>query len=165
MHRRPHLTAAPAVLLARGGAFLLASGLVVLLVGALAACSQTPRPAPEAASPACGKALAAAPRTVLGKARTQLAVQGALAWGDPQIVVRCGVPALAPTTAQCLDVNGIDWVVADPDADPIVFTLYGRSPAVDLSVPAAYGRSSAPGALVDVAGVAAALPTNGRTCR
>jgi Protein of unknown function (DUF3515) len=149
VHHRPHLTAALAVLLASG----------------LAACSRAPQPAPSGATPACTHALAAAPRTVLGKARTALAVQGALGWGDPQIVLRCGLAALGPTTAQCLEVNGIDWVVADPDADPIVFSVYGRSPAVDLSVPAAYGRSTASGALVDVAGVAAALPTTGRTCQ
>jgi hypothetical protein len=80
-------------------------------------------------------------------------------------VLRCGLPALGPTTAQCLEVNGVDWVIADPDADPVVFTLFGRSPAVDLAVPAAYGRSAASAALVDVAAIARALPPNGRTCR
>ena len=89
---------------------------------------------------------------------------GALAWGDPQIVLRCGLPAPGPTTAQCLDVNGIGWIVADPGADPVVFTVFGRDPAVEVSVPASYGRSAVSGALVDVAPVAKALPANGRTC-
>jgi Protein of unknown function (DUF3515) len=130
----------------------------------LTACSRGPQPAPDAGDPACARALAAAPPTVLDERRTPLDVRGALAWGDPQIVLRCGLPALGPTTAQCLEVNGVDWVMADPDADPVVFTLFGRNPAVDVSVPASYGRSSASAALVDVAAVAQALPTNGRTC-
>jgi hypothetical protein len=132
---------------------------------AIGACSGGSRPAPGADDPACRRALADAPATVLGRPRTPLDVRGALAWGDPQIVLRCGLSAPGPTTAQCLEVNGVDWVIDDPDADPVVFTLFGRSPAVDVSVPAAYGRSTASAALVDVAGIAKALPQNGRTCR
>jgi Protein of unknown function (DUF3515) len=150
VHGRPRLTP---------GAWALA-----VLTLAIAGCSRGPQPAPGADDPACSRALAAAPATVLGKTRTPLDVRGALAWGDPQIVLRCGVPALGPTTAQCLEVNGVDWVVADPGADPVVFTLFGRSPAVDLSVPASYGQSTASAALVDVAAVARALPANGRAC-
>jgi Protein of unknown function (DUF3515) len=150
VHHRPHLTA---------GAYALAA-----LTLTLAACSSGPQPAPDAGDPACTRALAEAPSTVLGKPRTPLDVRGALAWGDPQIVLRCGLPALGPTTSQCLEVNGVDWVVADPDADPVVFTLFGRNPAVDLSVPASYGRSSASAALVDVAAVAQTLPQNGHSC-
>jgi hypothetical protein len=150
VHRRPHLIPAACAL-----------GAVALT---LAACSGGPQPAPRAADPACTRALGAAPATVLGKARTPLDVRGALGWGDPQIVLRCGLPALGPTTAQCLEVNGVDWVITDPDGDPVVFTLFGRNPAVDLSVPAVYGRSAASAALVDVAAVAKDLPTNGRTC-
>jgi hypothetical protein len=101
---------------------------------------------------------------VLGKARAPLGVRGALAWGDPEIVLRCGLPGLQPTTSTCLDVDGQGWVVGAPDADPVVFTLYGHDPTVEVSVPAAYGRSSASGALVDLRPVAAALPSNGRTC-
>ncbi len=151
MHRRPHLTLAA----------LAASGALAL---ALPACSRGPQPAARADDPACGRALAAAPADVLAEPRTPLAVRGALAWGDPRIVLRCGLAALTPTTRQCEEVNGVDWVITDPDADPVVFTAYGRDPTVELSVPASYGRSSLSGALVDVAAVARALPPNGRTC-
>jgi hypothetical protein len=146
VHRRPHL-----ILLAAA-----ALGLV--------SCTSAPQAAARAGDPACDRALAAAPATVLGKSRTPLDVRGALAWGDPHIVVRCGLAGLEPTTSTCLVVNGQGWVVGDPDADPVVFTLYGHDPTVDVSVPASYGRSSAPGALVDLQHVAEALPTNGRTC-
>jgi hypothetical protein len=79
-------------------------------------------------------------------------------------VLRCGLPGLEPTTRTCLDVNGLGWVIGDADADPVVFTLYGHDPTVDVSVPVSYGRSSASGALVDLAPMARALPPNGRSC-
>jgi hypothetical protein len=138
--------------------------LILALALALMSCSSGPPPAAGAGSPACATALAAAPATVLGKSRTPLDAPGELGWGDPQIVVRCGLPGLEPTTNTCLDVNGQGWVVGDADADPVVFTLYGHDPTVDVSVPASYGRSSASGALVDLEPVARALPANGRTC-
>jgi hypothetical protein len=145
VHRRPHLIA-------------LAAALV------LVSCSSAPGPAARAGDPACGRALAAAPATVLGKGRTPLGVRGTMGWGDPQIILRCGLPGLEPTTNTCLDVDGQGWVIADADADPVVFTLYGHDPTVDVSVPGSYGKSSASGALVDLEPVARALPTNGRSC-
>jgi hypothetical protein len=146
VHRRPHLTA-------------LAGAALVLLVGG---CSSAPGAAPRASEPACTKALAAAPATVLDQVRGALDVRGALAWGDPQIVLRCGLAPLQPTTAQCLAVNDHDWVLTDPDADPLVFTSFGTDPAVEVRVPRSYPQPSA--ALVDLAPLAAALPSNGRRC-
>ena len=128
----------------------------------LAGCSSSPGPAPRASEPACTKALEAAPSRVLDQRRAALGVEGALAWGDPQIVLRCGLAPLAPTTAQCLTVNDHDWVLADPDADPLVFTSFGTDPAVEVSVPRSYPQPT--GALVDLAPLAAALPGNGRSC-
>ena len=145
MHRRPHLIVLAAVLVVAG-------------------CTSSPKAAARAADPACTRALAAAPGTVLGAGRTRLDVTGALGWGDPQIVLRCGLPGLEPTPNPCIDVNGQGWVVADADADPIVFTLFGHDPTVEVSVPASYGRTSASGALVGLADVAKALPGNGRSC-
>jgi hypothetical protein len=144
VHGRPYLTPA-------AGALLL-----------VAACSSAPSQAPRAADPACTKALDAAPATVLGRGREPLGVPGAIAWGDPHIVMRCGLEPLGPTTARCLNVNDHDWVVADPDADPVVFTTFGTDPAVDVAVPRSYQQPT--GALVDLAPVAAALPGNGRSC-
>ncbi len=63
--------------------------------------------------------------------------------------MRCGLEPLGPTTAQCISVNGHDWVLADPDADPVVFTTFGTDPAVDVAVPRSYDQPT--GALVDLA--------------
>jgi hypothetical protein len=132
---------------------------------ALAGCSSDGevRPAPAASAAPCGTALAAAPTTVLGKARTPLDVAGALAYGSPAIVLRCGLPALAPTSQQCLQVDDVDWVLT-ADTDPLVFATYGRAPALEVRVPASVGRENAPAALGDLAAVARSLPSNGRGC-
>ena len=151
MHRRPPLSAPARVLAASA-----------LAASALAGCSAAAGPAPRAGEPACTTALGAAPDRVLDRARDSLGVRGALAWGPQQIVLRCGLAPLAPTTEQCVTVNERDWVVTDPDADPVVFTSFGTDPAVEVSVPRSYAQPT--GALVDLAPVAAALPANGRRC-
>jgi hypothetical protein len=131
----------------------------------LAGCSSAGevRPAPSASAAACATALASAPTTVLGNARTPLEVAGALAYGSPAIVLRCGLPALAPTSQQCLQVDDVDWVLT-ADADPLVFATYGRAPALEVRVPASVGRQNTPAALTDLTPVARALPSNGRSC-
>lgn len=77
--------------------------------------------------------------------------------------MRCGLTEPAPTTRTCLEVNGIDWVI-DEGADPMTAVSYGRSPAVEVWVPASYGASALPSALVDAAPIARALPTTARVC-
>jgi len=42
-----------------------------------------------------------------------------------------------PTTDQCLEVSGIDWV-AHRLTDGVRFTTYGRKPAIEVLVPSAY---------------------------
>lgn len=142
----------------------------LLTVGTLlfSACSATTSSsrvtaAPEAASPACATALAAAPATVADLPRTPVPVVGARSWGGPAMILRCGLPPHPPTTKPCLGVNGIDWVV-DTERDPFVFVSYGRDPAVELRVPAVYGRDVAVAAVTDANPIAAALPRNGRSC-
>ena len=120
-------------------------------------------PAPGALDPACVTALAALPATVLGQARTPLAVSGAAAWGEPAIVARCGLPELGPTRTDCQTVDDVDWVV-DTSADPTTITTYGRSPALEVRIPQSYGQTSASDAAVDLAAVARALPKTPRSC-
>ncbi len=158
MHRRPHLTV-PAPVLAP-------LVLAPLVLAGLAGCSRSGEPvaaAPRAGDAACARALAAAPAQVLGRARAPLDVAGTLAWGEPAIVLRCGLPALAPTSKPCLDVNGVDWVVDDA-GDPILLTTYGRDPAVEVRVPRSAGPETGPAAASALTAVAAALPRTDRRC-
>ncbi len=84
------------------------------------------------------------------------------AWGDPAVIARCGVGALAPTTDPCVEVDGIGWVSTEL-SDGSRFTTFGTTPAIEVLVPQDY----APGALLLPAFSAAAkaLPGNGLACR
>jgi hypothetical protein len=76
------------------------------------------------------------------------------AWGDPAIVLRCGVgkPADYDPVLGCQTVNGLDWYVPaeaidDQQAD-VVMTTIGRVPAVEVTLPATYRPPAA--AMVDL---------------
>lgn len=66
------------------------------------------------------------------------------AWGNPPIVLRCGVgrPADYDPLVGCQTANGLDWFVPrtgmnDQDVD-VVMTTYGRVPSVEVRLPAEY---------------------------
>lgn len=118
-----------------------AAAVGVLAVAALSACSSTVEvvPADRASDPLCAQVAAAWPETVAKQARVETTSdeQGVAAWGDPAIIARCGVTSPGPTTNDCIDANGIDWV-AIPLDDGTRFVSYGRSPAVEILVPKKY---------------------------
>jgi hypothetical protein len=66
------------------------------------------------------------------------------AWGDPAIVLRCGVgkPADYDPLVGCQTANGLDWFVPkkaiDDQGADIVMTTIGRRPAVEVRLPATY---------------------------
>jgi hypothetical protein len=78
------------------------------------------------------------------------------AWGDPPIVLRCGVgePADYDPLVGCQTVSGMDWYVPEKgmndQAHDVVMTTYGRSPAIEVVLPARYRPPVA--AMVDLAG-------------
>lgn len=146
------------------------AALVLTFAAVLSACSRSSGErvdaAPRAGDPACVQALEKAPALVLDRPRTPSTVAGALAWGEPGVLLRCGLPPLGPTDRACLEIDGVPWIVADLEQkdDPQVFTTFGRDPAVEVRVPLDDVRAQAAAALVDVAPVARALPENGRAC-
>jgi hypothetical protein len=152
MHRRPRLTRfAPAL-----------AGTALLVV--LAGCgSNDVPPAPDAAGPACRALTGRLPARVLDRARNEAGPAGTAGWGDPAIVLRCGVPPPRPTTDPCLEVNGLDWVFTETK-QAFRFVSYGRVPAVEITVPAEVDRTTAPGALVDLAGAVRPLTTTASKC-
>ena len=83
------------------------------------------------------------------------------AWGDPAVIWRCGVEPPGPTTDECLDVDGVDWVVHVLD-DGASFTTFGREPAVQVLVPSAYAPE--PLLLPPLSSVAATVPQGERRC-
>ncbi len=96
------------------------------------------------------------------------------AWGDPAIVLRCGVdrPALLEPTSYCFEINGVGWY-AESDGKPldgtqqptstVVFTTIGRRPYVEVTVPPDDSRSPVD-PLTDVAAAITANSENVHPC-
>jgi hypothetical protein len=145
------------------------TGLLVIGVagGVLSACSQGVAVTPPSHQRACEAATALWPKSVAGKAPQPVDVStgrssDAAAWGDPAVIATCGWPGLAPTTQDCLDVDGVYWVVQQL-SDGVRFTTFGRDPAIEVLVPHTYAPE--PLLLPSFGPAARALPTNGRACR
>ncbi len=143
---------------------VLTAALVAPFALVLTACGGVEVALPEQADdPACREVAKHWPEAVSDAevVETDPADPAVQAWGDPAIIARCGMPALGPTTKQCIRVEGVDWV-ADELSDGVRLTTYGRDPALEVIVPTSYG----PGPLLMPAFTDAAkeLPTNGRTC-
>ena len=70
--------------------------------------------------------------------------RAAAAWGDPPIVLRCGVPRPGgfDELSTCQITNGVAWYIPDEQitgaAVDIVMTTIGRSPDVEVRIPADY---------------------------
>ncbi len=77
------------------------------------------------------------------------------AWGDPAIVLRCGVgtPEGYEPGSPCQRVNGVDWFVPEDQIEDqgsdVLLTTIGRSPAVEVAVPSDYRPPDA--VMVDLA--------------
>jgi hypothetical protein len=164
VHRRPRLTSRrrpspphPAPSQARTALAVVGATLC------LAACSSAVEVAPpeRVDDPACADP--AWPQTLAGQDRTPTDPEGpwVAAWGDPAIIARCGLPALEPTTLDCVAVDDIDWIIRELD-DGTAMSTYGTDPAIEVLVPEEYG----PGPLLLPAfgDAARALPSSGRQC-
>ena len=111
-------------------------------LGALTGCTSAVQvdAAPDAAQPVCAEVFQTLPEEVAGAERRETTSQGSAAWGDPPVVVRCGVEVPGPTSDPCQvveapDGTAVDWVVSEPEDGRVVWTTYGRTPAVELSMP------------------------------
>ena len=116
-------------------------------------------PAPGGNSDACAGVVDRVPQTVLDRTRTAPQAVGVAAWGDPPIVLQCGIDVpQGPTSDPCFTVDGVDWIVDNPDATDRAasYVTYGRDPAVRVTVPGDRDESS--GALVDLAAAVSPLP-------
>lgn len=113
--------------------------------------------------PACADMAARLPDRLLDRERVDTSVTSpaVAAWGKPAIIWRCGVTPPGPTTEQCVNVNGIDWVV-DPLGDGTGFVTYGRVPAVQVLVPRAYQPETF--ALTALSGAVDVVPQGEHRC-
>jgi hypothetical protein len=111
----------------------------------------------------CAALLADLPPSVAGQSRRLVAGKVAGAWGDPPIILRCGVekPASLKPTSACHEIDGVGWL-AERQSGGYLFTTIGRKHHVSLEVPDDY--EPAADALADVADlIARHLPVT-RAC-
>lgn len=107
----------------------------LILAGTLTGCTPVADvdPAPDASNPACAEVMVTLPDELAGHPLRDTNSQATAAWGEPsQVILRCGVPALPPTTDPCASVNGIDWILREEDGQMWTATTYGREPAVEV---------------------------------
>lgn len=106
---------------------------------------------PNATDPLCANIVLAVPDKLSDFDRINTDSQATAAWGDsPQqaITLRCGVDVQGPTEDECTtvtDLTGreVDWItVQDPETEAWTMTTYGRSPAVEVTIPP--GMSTSP---------------------
>ncbi|MPZ60112.1 MAG: DUF3515 family protein [Propionibacteriales bacterium] len=133
----------------------------------MAACAEpaVPVDAPDGVSAPCADLLDALPERVEGQDRRDVdpPEASAAAWGDPAIVLRCGVPrpeGLRRTSA-CYEVNQVGWFEQSGDSGHR-FTTIGRASYVEVFVP--YDYQPAAGVLVDVAAAVKAAVPEERPC-
>jgi hypothetical protein len=130
----------------------------VLLGAALvAACSgpATVRVAPPGGpSAGCSPLSRALPGSLDGRDRrdTTPVSDRTAAWGDPAVVLRCGVPRPAGLrrTSEVVEVDGVEWYLDRPQP-PYVFTTVGRGTYLQVRVPGSVPPSQATAPLVDLA--------------
>ncbi|MDQ0725634.1 DUF3515 domain-containing protein [Microbacterium sp. W4I20] len=108
----------------------------VTLAAALAGCSTTVHlePADDANDPGCAAVSARLPETVGGFDRVWTDAQATAAWGDPTIVLRCGVEPPAPSALVCTTLGGVDWLVLEQEEERQRLVTYGREPAVEVNI-------------------------------
>jgi hypothetical protein len=141
----------------------------------LTACSSGPidvgasRP-PEDEQAACRALLDALPRRVADQPAREVQPKGGwgAAWGDPPIVLTCGVPAPHGfgRASSCTTVNGVDWYIPEDELkaggapSDLTMTTVNRAAGVQVRMPADYWPPAT--TLADLSSaVRAALPRTG----
>lgn len=113
----------------------------------------TPSPARKVAV-FCGRLHDVLPPTLDGRPKIPASPASELtaAWGDPAVVLRCGVgkPRTLRPTSETIEINGVRWFLHETN-DAYVFTTYGRVAFVELRVPTSVPREQATAPLVDLA--------------
>jgi len=149
---------------------LLAAG-IALVASLLAGCASpyVVDPAPYAADPDCASVGLAMPSAVGGLEVRQTTSQATFAYGEEfPIVARCGVEPPGPTELPCVSIDTragiVDWLVIDEEGSWRA-VVFGRSPALELTIPKERADSAVGDVLAEVSGPAALAPSNGLECR
>ena len=129
-----------------GGGLLL----TLLLTGCAGSVDVDEYPTVQGTGVDCKALLADVPRQVADQENFDVPGRIAAAWGDPAIILRCGVekPEALTPSSRCFDVSGVGWL-AETTADGYLFTTIGRAFHVSVEVPKTYDPAA--DALADLA--------------
>jgi hypothetical protein len=142
------------------------SGLVLVVTVLLSACGKEPvtiptLPLTAADQETCQRVTDALPDSVAGQGRRSTQPAEALggAWGDPPIVLQCGVavPDDFARSASCSEADGVGWFVPSSQVDDasvdVVMSTAGYRPVLQVSIPAKYRPNGVAAAMVELAPV------------
>ncbi|MFT4156617.1 MAG: DUF3515 family protein [Microbacterium sp.] len=106
------------------------------LLGVLSGCATTVHlePATDANDPHCADVSVLLPDAVGDLERVWTDAQATGAWGDPTVVLRCGVDVPAPSALVCQSIGGVDWLVLAQEEERQRLVTYGRDPAVEIII-------------------------------
>ncbi|MGY5764824.1 DUF3515 family protein [Brachybacterium sp. DNPG3] len=143
----------------------------LLALSALTSCGAITVPAgPDAANPVCADVVLGLPDTLLDLDRHETTSQSTAAWGSGEdtIALRCGVSDPGPTADMCTTLENssgvqVDWIVKEEDGI-VTYTTFGRTPAIDISVPRSVAPDQPSAAALDLAGLVDASTTVTARC-
>lgn len=149
-------------------AVTVASALVAVPFLVSCAHAEVVEPAEYAGDPACADVMLAVPTLVGGLEMRNTTSQATQAWGEEfPIIARCGVEPPGPTTDQCVAVEtggtNVDWLMREEE-ESWVATTFGRSPALELTVPKIRADEAVGDVLAELSPAAARAPENGLIC-
>ncbi|MBT1607518.1 MULTISPECIES: DUF3515 family protein [Curtobacterium] len=139
-------------------------GAVITLAAGLTGCTNavSMSAAPSANAAACAAVQVRLPATVDSKFDLRNTnAQATAAWGDPEVAIyHCGVAVPTVSDLPCFSQGGVDWI-RDDRGDQVVFTTFGRSPAVQVVVDSTKTTSTVVQELSDAV---SSLPKDGHEC-
>jgi hypothetical protein len=113
--------------------FVTSLAAVVSLAGCSAAVPL--QPAALANDPACAAFMVQLPDSIGTLERRSTNAQSTAAWGQPAAVIaRCGLDDLGPSALPCFTVDGVDWLRDDSHDPSFVFTTFGRTPGIEVTI-------------------------------
>ncbi|PZE55534.1 DUF3515 domain-containing protein [Curtobacterium sp. MCPF17_047] len=142
------------------GGVALAAAVVVGLTGCTNAVAM--QPAPSANAAACAGAQVRLPATLNGTLPLRnTSAQATAAWGSPAAVLyHCGVAVPTVSDLPCFAQGSVDWI-RDARGQNVVYTTFGRSPAVQVVIDT---KRATPDALQDLGDALSTLPEDGHRC-
>jgi Protein of unknown function (DUF3515) len=117
---------------------------------------EVPPVTPEADA-SCPAVMSALPLDLLGEPSRQVQSDSpfAYAWGEPPVVLVCGVdrPAGFTVGVSAIQINGVQWYVDTSDPDTTVWTTVDRPVYVQVTLPASVDSAPVTALSTPIAGV------------